>query len=186
MFSPVLVLGLVVLGGLAPPASDAASHSSQDSDVNAACGNNIIWSVYRQAGEDFINSGEGVLISEFDDRTLGIAVEEWMKAYRGGDVGTLLRLTMNLSDDHLDVERGHIEASLEQAPDILSHYIHYLWADDTNPAHVRVYAPVVFLRDGRCESPRVFRRAHYLRGWTPWEDQVDIHRKSESGPSGWS
>ena len=35
------------------------------------------------------------------------------------------------------------------------------------------------------EPPRVFRRAHYLRGWAAWEDQVGTHRRFVRGRCGW-
>src|SRR2546422_11425629 len=35
------------------------------------------------------------------------------------------------------------------------------------------------------ESYRLCRRAHSLRGWSPWHDPVAIPPRSESAPSGW-
>ena len=36
------------------------------------------------------------------------------------------------------------------------------------------------------ESYRVRRRAHCLRGWSPWHDRGSIQLRYESGPFGWS
>ena len=36
------------------------------------------------------------------------------------------------------------------------------------------------------ESYRVSRRAHSLRGWSPWQDRGSIQLRYESGPFGWS
>src|SRR5207237_4453934 len=46
--------------------------------------------------------------------------------------------------------------------------------------------PWLNLVASRRESPRDSRRAHSLRGWSPWPDRVGTHLRCESVPCGWS
>ena len=43
-----------------------------------------------------------------------------------------------------------------------------------------------FVCEPEGESYRVSRRAHSLRGWSPWQDRGSIQLRYESGPFGWS
>jgi len=145
-----LVISIAIASGLSFGSNIPQTTLRPDAAAGTACKGGITWSSGRFAGEDYLNSGSGIRIDEFSDGTLLEIVDQWMWAYRRKDVGSLLRLMISLSNEHLEVERKRFEAILEEAPEILDHYVYYLSQDETNPAHVGVYTPVVFVLNGSC------------------------------------